>query len=279
LNVGSSSNGFGVLRREKILERAVLINPLLQRSLFLLLLPSDHSLGLRAVILPFPLFLESPPRTKHGRQSSHSCYMRSRKAKTLGDATEGLIRSLDVRFWQPDPSQPEFWLEDKTIPGKYGQTIRLSALDVRKSLIAFLYGLEVYRPAANFDNRDGFADGAALFNRDCASCHQPRNDQNAAEFPALITRNMLAKQGYLFYAPLFAKTGVEPVFTPYGNRVSPLIELSSGGPYMTNGQFKTLREMLLAFDPDSQSQHYRSERRSSYSDEEIKNFLAFLERI
>ena len=165
-------------------------------------------------------------------------------AKTLADAVEGLVRSLDYRFWVPEKGHEEYWLEPKTIRIQRGKFLELDARTVRKALLAYLYTLNFRRSNEPIDEQS-LELGTKLLNRDCVSCHQMKT-------------------------PLFAKTGIEPFYTENGNRVSPLVNLSRGGPFMSNGQFASLEDVLKAFGTESEHQHYKKGRRPYYSSQEIK---------
>lgn len=166
-------------------------------------------------------------------------------APTLSDAIEGLVRGLDRRMWDGS-DHGEWWLEPKRLHPPTGASPQtpasIEARQVRRSLLAFVAQIPVRRaPIAPADATAGWA----LFERHCLGCHEA--SQNMRFRDAVKPENVLTRlrQGPLSFGnPGWAKTGVEPYFTPYGNRISPLVHLSRGGPFFTNGSAETLNDVL-----------------------------------
>lgn len=181
------------------------------------------------------------------------------QAPNLTLAVEGLLRSLDERMWQAEPP-PRYWDYPVELPLADGSRRHLAPLEVRSALLEFLLQLPAepghLRAAREPALQAGRARGAALFVRDCARCHEPVTNlhtrQRVAD-PELLTR--LESQPLVLGAAAFAEAGAGPSFTPAGNRISPLMNLSRGGPYFASGSARSLAELLERFTPGSTRCH------------------------
>ncbi len=192
------------------------------------------------------------------------------QSDSLTRAIHGFLRSLDQRFW--DDSTDPVWMSDISLarvpqpaaernfgPLAHDQPAQIGHFALRQALIAFL-ALQPVEPGLLRAPGTAFSPsakrGAALFWRDCARCHQPTPRMGQG-----VPKNLADGLDYLVDRPLafgaaeLMKTGPEPYFTKRGNRVSPLLQLSRGGPFFTNSAARTLAEVIarVHIDPDSDS--------------------------
>jgi len=201
-------------------------------------------------------------------------------APSLTDAIEGLIRGLDARFGEGHVQRDAYWLHGLTLQTKGGENVPLSALAVRRALLTFLMTLPAEPGplhAAGKDPSEEAARGFSLFARDCMGCHEPARDMRRRD--RVPTESVLAeaeREPLVFGAPLFARTGVEPTYTPDGNRVSPLHDLGRGGPFFSNGSAATLGEVLGRSRPGTALVHGSPTGVSAYSDAELSALRTFL---
>jgi cytochrome c peroxidase len=130
---------------------------------------------------------------------------------------------------------------------------RLKPMETRRALSAFLATLPVvpgpYLRTHDPELRTLVTRGAQLFLEDCADCHQPRGQDSQAT--ALSSAELLVetakRRPLVLGATGFAHAGAGPSFTNIGNRISPLMGLSRGGPYFASGSAPDLRAVLTGF--------------------------------
>ncbi len=204
------------------------------------------------------------------------------QSSTLAEAVDGLVRILDDRYWR-DHDFDEGSIELRV---KGGETRRLGPGDKRRALSAFLSTVPVspgpYLRADTPELRTLLARGAQLFIADCADCHAPSDaaDSTNATKPR-STRSPEALLETLQRRPLvlgargFARTGPGPSFTEIGNRISPLMGLSRGGPYFSSGSVPTLRGVLEGFARTRPGVHTGT-RQSTYDSQQVAALEAFL---
>ncbi|MGF1467575.1 MAG: hypothetical protein ACFCGT_15730 [Sandaracinaceae bacterium] len=176
------------------------------------------------------------------------------QAPTLTRAIEGFLEVLDRRHWT-EGSAPRDML--RFTVGL--RRVRLRPKDVRAALLHYLMGRRVEpgpwrRPDRTFP--PAARAGLVRFRDACARCHEPtRSLRDRARVPDDALEATLRERPLAFGAPLFIDSGVEPRFTPAGQRVSPLIELGRGGPYFSNGSAPTLDSVLRRTDPTARRVH------------------------
>ena len=170
------------------------------------------------------------------------------QARTLSGAVDGFVRILDDRYWR-DRGFDEGAIELRL---KGGQVRRLTPLDKRRALSAFLSSIPVepgplLRTGAP-ELRALVERGAKLFIDDCADCHAPRAERGdgAMRSPKALLE-ALARRPLVLGATGFAQAGPAPSFTPIGNRISPLLGLSRAGPYFSSGTAASLRDVVEGF--------------------------------
>ena len=180
-------------------------------------------------------------------------------ADTLVDAIEGLLRGLDARFWKDGGQHGSWWTEDRLLRDSAGVQRRIKAKTVRRALLEFVANLPVRRGPLR---RPGAALGVGarrgwdLFQRDCLGCHQATPDaRRPQQVPPNDVPRYLGERPLLFGRAAWALTGAEPYFTPWGNRISPLLDLGRGGPFFANGSAATLREVIAHFRPGDARVH------------------------
>lgn len=201
------------------------------------------------------------------------------QAANLSEAIEGFFRVLDVRYWQKN-SDPPYYLEPVRLRVSPEETIEVSALEARKALLKTLIGWPALAPARR---RVGEAlskeakEGAAIFLRDCARCHEPVTSMRTRrKVPLAVLRD----RPLVFAAPFYAQTGIKPYFTAQGNRISPLLNLARGGPFFSNGSAPDLESVVLSANPSRSEVHAPENARNPfYSADEREKLLAFLRSI
>lgn len=200
------------------------------------------------------------------------------QSATVTDAVEGLVSSLDLRYWTEHDRTPFLVDVALTVPTRTGTTrVQLSPEEVRRALVAYVMTLSpAPGPLREPDGtlRPLARRGLERFLEDCAGCHEPVRDLRTrvlhTDVPTALTRGPL-----VFGAPLFARVGVEPTMTPSGTRISPLVALDRGGPYFTNGSARTLREVIDRTDPTARRQVHAAPA-PVYDDDEREALTAFL---
>jgi hypothetical protein len=200
----------------------------------------------------------------------------------LSRAIEGLIRSLDPRLWFE--VKGNWWDYEIELQTKDG-IVLLRPREIREALLRYVMQIRpeppALRPVGQPFSPSATA-GQAHFERDCARCHQPRRTLRTPSTAPAITGALIA--GALIDAPLvfgtpgFAPTAAGPPVTPNGNRITPLMNLSRGGPWFTSGSAPTLAAVLRRFDPNGPVAHGQ-EPRASYSEQTIEELIAFLREI
>ncbi len=178
------------------------------------------------------------------------------QGKQLDVVADGFVRLLDPRYWTPRTDR--WWLQPRTFTGKGGAAHTLGALELRQVLVAFLASRPVEPgPLRGHPIRaEAVAAGQALFLRDCAGCHRPtRSMYDPQRLPDDTVTDALSTGPVVFAAPLWARTGVTPQFTPRGHRIAPLWELGRGGPFLSNGSAPDLRAVLARCRPGTSSVH------------------------
>ncbi|MFT5430368.1 MAG: hypothetical protein ACI9OJ_001042 [Myxococcota bacterium] len=192
-------------------------------------------------------------------------------------AIEGLIRSLDPRLWFD--VKGNWWDYPVELQTKHG-TVTLSPKEVREALLRFVMQLRPEPPARRRVGEplsSRALAGQAHFERDCAGCHQPRRTLHKPSAVPNIAA-ALVDAPLVFGTPGFAPTNAGPPVTPNGNRMTPLMNLSRGGPWFTSGSAPTLEAVLRRFDPNGPVAHGQ-EPRASYSEQTVEELLAFLRSI
>ncbi len=200
-------------------------------------------------------------------------------SSSLTEAVEGLVSALDLRFWTEHGQQP-FLAPVEVHVG--GELHVVSGERVRRALLTYLLHLAP-RPgprSSHGENRltETARRGADLFVRDCARCHEPVRDLRSRQrIPPEQLLDALRSGPLVFGAAQFYKSGVEPYYTSRGNRISPLIALSRGGPYFTSGAAPTLAAVVERTDPGARKVH--AARAPVYSEEERDALVAFLQSL
>ncbi|MDD9941866.1 MAG: hypothetical protein OXU20_12550 [Myxococcales bacterium] len=170
------------------------------------------------------------------------------QASTLAVAVNGLLRVLDDRHWE-DPAFQEETLE---VVLKGGARRRLSPEDKRRALSAFLARVPVppgpYLRAQAPDVRALTLRGASIFLRDCVDCHAVRGGlPGSSKTHAAGLLQALRERPLVLGGTGFAHAGAGPSFTEVGNRISPLMGLSRGGPYFAAGSAPSLRDVVTRY--------------------------------
>ena len=170
------------------------------------------------------------------------------QARTLDEAVDGLVHVLDDKYWH-DRAFDESAIEVRV---KGGALRRLGPRDTRQALSAFLAAVPVspgpYLRADAPELRALVTRGAQLFIEDCADCHAPRGEgARAATSSAEALVDAVRRRPLVLGATGFAHAGAGPSFTELGNRISPLMGLSRGGPYFASGSAPSLRAVLAGF--------------------------------
>jgi cytochrome c peroxidase len=202
------------------------------------------------------------------------------QAPNLTLAVEGLLRGLDERMWQAEPP-PRYWEYPVDLRLADGSQRQLAPLEVRSALLEFLLQLPAEpghlratrEPALQAEQ----ARGAALFARDCARCHEPVTSLHTRQRVAdaqLLAR--LRTRPLVLGAAAFAEVGAGPSFTPAGNRISPLLNLSRGGPYFASGSARSLAELIERFTPGSSRCHGGSATSPAYDAGQRADLETFL---
>jgi hypothetical protein len=131
---------------------------------------------------------------------------------------------------------------------------RLSALELREALIAFLYAFS-HDPNPHARSRTTFSEleqrGARVFAERCEGCHSARlfsDDASSrvgmAEWQGLVLR----RNAPLVWARSdYEKTGILPYVHERGTRITSLRRLALKPRYFTNGSATTLRDVLTRF--------------------------------
>lgn len=196
------------------------------------------------------------------------------QARTLDVAVDGLVRILDDRYFR----DRGFVEEPLEVTVKGGTRVRLDPTEKRRALAAFLRGLPVepgpYLRSEAPELVAASERGAALFVRDCADCHAPRFSSGAAASGAGLLVALREQPGVLG-GDGFAHTGAGPSFTDVGNRISPLMNLSRGGPYFASGMAARLRDVGLGFTRARPGVHSGTGARA-YDTHEVDALTAFL---
>ncbi|WP_428263107.1 hypothetical protein [Haliangium sp.] len=201
------------------------------------------------------------------------------QGRTLTGVIDGFIRGLDERYWHT----PEVgvWLDDVALEVAPGQRVALAPFDVRLGLLTFLARRPVepgYLRAPGRPLSDSARRGAELFWRDCARCHEPRARMGTG--PILDLASGLAYLGerpLAFGGARMELTGVEPSFTKAGNRISPLTQLSRGGPFYSDGSAPTLVDAVRRSDPKKALVHAPDNARQPfYSPTDTRALVDFL---
>ncbi len=200
------------------------------------------------------------------------------QASSLSTAVDGLVRALDHRYWEP--GGPDAFLADvRWADG--GEPRRATPYEVRSALVSYLMQLGPRRgplrlPSGGFSEqaRRGFETFAA----DCLSCHEATPDMRSRRrVPKDEILAHLERRPLSFGAPLYARTGVLPYYTRHGNRISPLVALSRGGPYFSNGAAGTLFDVIAMTKPGAALVHApENAARPHYSAEQTAELVAFL---
>ena len=198
------------------------------------------------------------------------------QAPTLAVAVRGFFDALDSR-WYTGAEVPRAPIS-MTVRGRRHSLSRDRA---ERALLHFLMTRPVERgpwrrPDGTFDDRA--TAGAGLFIRDCVRCHEASDDMRRRRTiapEALLST--LAERPLVFGAPLRVRTGIRPMFHPDGNRISPLLELSRGGPYFSNASAPTLDDVLRMTNPGAVEVHSPQHRTVPFYDRQARRQLvAFL---
>lgn len=201
------------------------------------------------------------------------------QAPNLTIAVHGFFKSLDERFWTR-PEHPA-WFDDVSIEVAAGHIRTLSTFDARLALITYL-GLSPVEPgmlrAPGHPLSRAAVRGASIFWRDCARCHQPAvrmDDRQPLDRDAGV--RYLRDRPLVFAADRLEKTGVEPYFTERGNRISPLVQLSRGGPFFSNGSASTLADVIARTNPRAAHVHTPENATTpAYLERDVADLIAFL---
>lgn len=177
-------------------------------------------------------------------------------SSSLSAAIEGLFSALDVRYWTEHGQR--LFLEPVDV--RVGGLVhRVDPGEARRALLSYAMRLApaigpLRRPDRSLT--DAARTGLQLFMRDCARCHEPTADMRTRErLPGEAIEEALREGPLTFGAPLFNQSGVEPYYTPHGNRISPLIALYRGGPFFTDGSAATLEDVVEMTDPTQRLVH------------------------
>ncbi|MCA9628631.1 MAG: hypothetical protein KC766_13225, partial [Myxococcales bacterium] len=201
-------------------------------------------------------------------------------AKSLSRALEGLIRGLDERMWTEGAS--DYWDVPLTLETSNGERT-LSPLEVRQALLSFLMQLPARPGPLAFSRGDRWraqqAAGAALFQRDCATCHLPtdsmRRPTETVNLESWLARGGARARPLSFGAPAFAETGTGASFTPNGNRISPLGGVGRRARLYVTGRARNLRQLVSELRPDTSAVHGGAGL-TPYSAEESEALWVFL---
>lgn len=201
------------------------------------------------------------------------------QAETLSEAIEGLFRGLDVRYWQKQNQQsPPYYLRDIVVDLGYDKRQTLSAHAARSALLTTLMRWPVEQPLARKPGiplSERARRGSNTFARDCARCHEPADSMRTRKFLPLST---LKHRPLVFGAPLYARTGAAPYYTPHGNRISPLINLARGGPFFSDGSAADLSAVVERSNPQADEIHAPGNF-PYYNEETRTDLVAFLQEI
>ena len=197
------------------------------------------------------------------------------QAHTLADAVEGFVRILDDRYWR----NRAFEEEPIELRVKGGELRRIAPAEKRRALREFLAALPVspgpYLRSELPEMRTSLERGAQLFLDDCADCHVPKDERGRVAGGPAALLDALRRRPLLLGATGFAESGPGPSFTPHGNRISPLMGLSRGGPYFSSGGASTLRDVVEGFTRDRPAVHAGTGH-GAYRPEQIDALEAFL---
>jgi mono/diheme cytochrome c family protein len=183
------------------------------------------------------------------------------QSASLAEAVEGLFRGLDMRYWktenrgQRSEDGTPYYLQPIWIKVSPEKTIKLGPREARLSLIETLMQWPAMAPAERLPGQEFSASAQAgyeIFREDCARCHEPvieMRGRRRGTMEALRTRPLV------FGAPFYVKSGVEPYYTPNGNRISPLMNLARGGPFFSNGSAPDLDAVILRTNPKAEFVH------------------------
>ncbi|MBX3191661.1 MAG: hypothetical protein KF819_32005 [Labilithrix sp.] len=150
----------------------------------------------------------------------------------------------DDPFFDVDPREHP-WLAHLGVEGP------LSALDLRRALLRFLADFS-HRPNPASIGRATFTpeerDGAAIFERRCASCHAAllsTDDPSTLIAPDRWESMILSEAAPIVWGSAgYRKTGVEPYVHPEGARTPSLRRLYKKHPYFTNGSARSIDDVL-----------------------------------
>lgn len=197
------------------------------------------------------------------------------QALSLSDAVEGLFQTLDHRFWSGEINAATFFSEPLAGSG-------LSPLDARMELLKFLINIAPEpgpRRLSTGEFSAAAVAGSRIFLCDCASCHEPTENMRTRKVIRAQELLQKLKGGPLsFGAPLYRETGIKPYYMANGNRTSPLIALSRGGPFFSNGSAQSLHDVVEFFTPAGglHNVHGSSRATGFYSAEEVEQLVEFL---
>jgi hypothetical protein len=197
------------------------------------------------------------------------------QASTLSEAVDGLVEVLaDGHGSGRTPSRVPFRASLR------GRPIELDEGEVRRALLHFLMRRPVERGPWRRPDGAFTAEaraGAALFLRDCASCHETstgmRRRERVRGLAGLL--GTLRRRPLVFGAPVAVDVGVRPPLTPAGARVSPLLEPWRGGPYFSNGSAPSLDAVLRRSRPGTGPVHAPGGA-PFYGESDRRRLLAFL---
>jgi cytochrome c peroxidase len=131
---------------------------------------------------------------------------------------------------------------------------RLSALDLREALIAFLYAFS-HDPNPRALIHTAFTElereGARVFAQRCESCHAARifSDDASSHAPFAEWQELVLRRNapLVWASSAYAKTGIEPYVHERGTRVTSLRRLGLKPRYFTNGSAPTLSDVVSRF--------------------------------
>jgi hypothetical protein len=197
------------------------------------------------------------------------------QARSLEQAVDGLLRVLDDRYFRDSG----FDEQPIAVVLKGGEVRRIGPAEKRRALSEFLSALPVspgpYLRTEAPELRGLLERGAQVFLDDCADCHVPRDEHGPVRGGPAALLQALRRRPLLLGGTGFARSGPGQSFTAHGNRISPLMGLSRGGPYFASGGVSTLRGVAEGFARERPGVHAGAGHRA-YNADQVDALEAFL---